>query len=156
MGSRYHCNNWSFAKNHYFPVIFNQNWDGAVKVILIFPALYSICDPKTFQDLYSELLKKLVQYRHLREVLRAMIIWLLKVEIAECYYQTRSQDCKVTSLWHREILFLPIAREGNVFTGDCHSVHNWPHAYSVTTHPCWLLGHLLRCGRYASYWNAYL
>ena len=44
--------------------------------------------------------------------------------------------------------------EGNVFTGVCHSVHNRPHAYSVTTHPCWLLGHLLQCGWYATYWNA--
>ena len=50
---------------------------------------------------------------------------------------------------------LPTAREGNVFTGVCHSVHNRPHAYSVTAHPCWLLGHLLRCGRYASYYNAF-
>ena len=31
---------------------------------------------------------------------------------------------------------LPTAREGNVFTGVCHSVHNRPHAYSVTAHPC--------------------
>ena len=51
---------------------------------------------------------------------------------------------------------LPTAREGNVFTGVCHSVHNWPHAYLVTAHPCWLLGHLLQCGRYASYWKAFL
>ena len=54
---------------------------------------------------------------------------------------------------------LPTAREGNVFTGICHSVHNWPHDYLVTAHPCWLLGHclsLLRRGWYASYWNAFL
>ena len=31
---------------------------------------------------------------------------------------------------------LPTAREGNVFTGLCHSVHNQPHGYSVTAHPC--------------------
>ena len=31
---------------------------------------------------------------------------------------------------------LPAAREGNVFTGVCHSVHNRPHGYSVTDHPC--------------------
>ena len=43
-----------------------------------------------------------------------------------------------------------------VFTRVCHSVHNRPHAYSVTAHPCWLLGHLLWCGRHASYWNAFL
>ena len=34
---------------------------------------------------------------------------------------------------------LPTARESNVFTGICYSVHNWPHAYSVTAHPCWPL-----------------
>ena len=34
-------------------------------------------------------------------------------------------------------LFLPTAREGNVFTGVCHSVHNRPHVYSVTAHPCY-------------------
>ena len=52
--------------------------------------------------------------------------------------------------------FLSTAREGNVFTGVCRSVHNRPHAYSITAHPCWLLGHFLQCGRYASYWNAFL
>ena len=36
---------------------------------------------------------------------------------------------------------LPTAREGNVFLSTCHSVHNRPHAYLVTAHPCWLLGH---------------
>ena len=54
------------------------------------------------------------------------------------------------------VQLLPTAREANVFTGVCHSVHNRPYAYSVTAHPCWLLGHLSRCGRYASYWNASL
>ena len=54
------------------------------------------------------------------------------------------------------MVYLPTVREGNVFTGVCHSVHNRPHAYSVTAHPCWLLGHLSWCGRYASYWNAFL
>ena len=35
--------------------------------------------------------------------------------------------------------------------------HNQPHGFSVTAHACWLLGHsLLRCGQYASYWNAFL
>ena len=29
------------------------------------------------------------------------------------------------------------AGEGNVFTGVCHSVHNWPYGYSVTVHPCY-------------------
>ena len=52
--------------------------------------------------------------------------------------------------------FLPTAREGNVFACLCHSVHKRPHAYSVTTHPCWPLSHMLRCGWYASYWNAFL
>ena len=32
---------------------------------------------------------------------------------------------------------LPTAREGNVFTGVCHSVHNRLHGYSVTAHPCY-------------------
>ena len=53
------------------------------------------------------------------------------------------------------VKFLPTAREDNVFISVCHSVHNRSHAYSVTAHPCWLLGHLLQCGRYASYWNAF-
>ena len=38
------------------------------------------------------------------------------------------------------LILLPTARD-NVFTGVCHSVHNWPHAYSVSAHPCWLLSH---------------
>ena len=33
--------------------------------------------------------------------------------------------------------FLPTSREGNVFTGICHSVHNRPHGNSVTAHPCY-------------------
>ena len=33
------------------------------------------------------------------------------------------------------LLFLPTAREGNVFRGMCHSVDNQPHGYSVTAHP---------------------
>ena len=33
--------------------------------------------------------------------------------------------------------FLPTAREGNVFTGVCHSVHNRPQGYSVNGHPCY-------------------
>ena len=53
------------------------------------------------------------------------------------------------------LILLPTARD-NVFTGVCHSVHNWPHAYSVSAHPCWLLSHLFQCGWYASYWNTYL
>ena len=32
---------------------------------------------------------------------------------------------------------LPTAREGYVFTGVCHSVHNQPHGYSVTAHHCY-------------------
>ena len=36
--------------------------------------------------------------------------------------------------------FLLTAREGNVFTGMCHSVHNWPHGYAFTA--------------LESYWNA--
>ena len=30
-----------------------------------------------------------------------------------------------------------LAREGNVFTGVCHSVHNQPHGYWFTAHPCY-------------------
>ena len=33
--------------------------------------------------------------------------------------------------------FLPTAREGNVFTDICHSVHNRTHGYWFTTHPCY-------------------
>ena len=33
-------------------------------------------------------------------------------------------------------ILLLTAREGNVFTDVCHSVHNRPRVYSVTTHPC--------------------
>ena len=32
-------------------------------------------------------------------------------------------------------VLLLTAREGNVFTGVCYSVDNWPHGYSVTVHP---------------------
>ena len=31
--------------------------------------------------------------------------------------------------------FLPTARQGRVFRGVCHSVHKWPHGYSITAHP---------------------
>ena len=48
------------------------------------------------------------------------------------------------------LFLLPTAREGYVFTGVCHSVHNRPYGHSVTAYPCWLLG------RYASYRNAFL
>ena len=43
--------------------------------------------------------------------------------------------------------FLPTAKEGNVFTRVCHSVHNQSHCYSIT---------LSQRGQYASYWNAFL
>ena len=36
--------------------------------------------------------------------------------------------------------YLPTAREGNVgnvFTGVCHSLHNWPHSYLFTAHLCY-------------------
>ena len=33
--------------------------------------------------------------------------------------------------WKRLPLLLPTAREGNVFKGVCHSVHNLPHGYSI-------------------------
>ena len=35
------------------------------------------------------------------------------------------------------LLLLPTAREGNVFTGICHSVYNRPCGYLFTTHPCY-------------------
>ena len=47
--------------------------------------------------------------------------------------------------------YLPTAREGNVCTGICQSFCSQP--------ALWLLSHcssLLRRGRYASYWNAFL
>ena len=54
-------------------------------------------------------------------------------------------------------VLLPTAREGNVFTLVCDSVHNRPYGYSVTAHPCWLLGHsLLWRGWDASYGIAFL
>ena len=31
--------------------------------------------------------------------------------------------------------FLPTGREGKVLRGVCHSVHKWPHRYSITDHP---------------------
>ena len=37
-----------------------------------------------------------------------------------------------STLWSE---LLPTAREGNVLTGVCHSVHNRPHAYTVTVRP---------------------
>ena len=42
----------------------------------------------------------------------------------------------IVSFKINDIYLLPTAREGNVFTGVCHSVHNRPHGYSVTAHPC--------------------
>ena len=50
-----------------------------------------------------------------------------------------------------DVYLLPIAREGNVFTGVCQSF--------CSQSASWLLGHcssLLRRGRYASYWKAFL
>ena len=37
--------------------------------------------------------------------------------------------------FQRFVIYLPTARERNVFTCVCDSVHNWPHGYSVT--PCY-------------------
>ena len=45
---------------------------------------------------------------------------------------------KATNL---NLTLLPTAREGNVFTGICYSVHNLPYGHLVTAHPCWLLSH---------------
>ena len=70
-------------------------------------------------------------------------------------YSTFSQTHKVGN--NGISIYFPTAREGNVVTRVCDSVHNQPQGYSVTAHPCWLLGHsLLWRGRYASYWNAFL
>ena len=70
------------------------------------------------------------------------------------FAQLLFQGTVIKFMW---FMLLPTAREGNVFTRVCDSVHNWPNGYSVIAHPCWLLGHsLLRRGRYASYWNAFL
>ena len=35
------------------------------------------------------------------------------------------------------LFFLPTGGEGNVFTRVCQSVHNRPHGYWFTTHPCY-------------------
>ena len=53
----------------------------------------------------------------------------------------RSMSGWYASYWNAFLLLT--ARESQ-------SVHYQPHAYSVTAHPCWLLSHLLWCGRYAS------
>ena len=64
---------------------------------------------------------------------------------------------EVNELLSEFYVLLPTAWEGNVFTCICDSVQNRPHIYSLTAHPCWLLGHsLLRRSRYASYLNAFL
>ena len=44
---------------------------------------------------------------------------------------------KILAFAPKEIEYVPTAREGNVFTGVCHSFHNRPHGYSVTAHPCY-------------------
>ena len=44
------------------------------------------------------------------------------------------EQLRLTSYIGARIL-LPTAREGNVFRGVCHSVHNRPHDDSVTAHP---------------------
>ena len=50
-------------------------------------------------------------------------------------HMKRSQNGLQIGKWL--IPSLPTAREGNIFTGVCHSVHNLPHGYSVTAHPCY-------------------
>ena len=47
-----------------------------------------------------------------------------------------TRTCKQTDSY-THIFLLPTAREGNVFTRVCHSVHNRSHGYSVTAHPCY-------------------
>ena len=46
-------------------------------------------------------------------------------------------DEVVRTNWSFPLSLLPTAREGNVFTGICHSVQNCPHGYLVTAHPCY-------------------
>ena len=52
---------------------------------------------------------------------------------------SRSEDC--SGFWFiNHLIFhmlLPTTREGNVFTGVCHSVRNRPYGYLVTAHPCY-------------------
>ena len=45
----------------------------------------------------------------------------------------------------------PTTREGNVFTGVCHSVQNWPYGYSVTAHPCYSMVGTHPTGMLSSY-----
>ena len=51
------------------------------------------------------------------------------------------RNCDALNQFKTMLSLLPTAKEGNVFISVCHSVHDQPHAYSVTAHPCWLLGH---------------
>ena len=49
------------------------------------------------------------------------------------------------------MFLLPTAREGNVFTGVCHSVHNRPHGYSFTAHPCYGAGGMHPTGMHSCF-----
>ena len=65
-------------------------------------------------------------------------------------YQIYFANFLIICLVYINYVFLPTAREGNVFRGMCHSIHNQPHNY---------FGHcssFLWRRRYASYWNAFL
>ena len=56
------------------------------------------------------------------------------------YVIRKSSRLKILIQFENHTLCLSVAalitdRKGrNVFTGVCHSVHNWPHGYSVTVH----------------------
>ena len=100
----------------------------------------------------------------LSDITKGLFMWFLhtiwtNIGHAECCSQYQTSQWLIQNLDRRSplgVICLPTAREDNVFTGICHSVHNRPRTYSVTALPRWLLGHLLWCGWYASYWNTSL
>ena len=63
-----------------------------------------------------------------RERLKKIIYYKVSPEYFSSFLR-EVHDCPWPSF------LLPTAKEGNVFTGMCHSVHNRPHGYSVTAHP---------------------
>ena len=65
--------------------------------------------------------------RNIREISK-------ELQTGRCYYQNIKNI--FISIFH-STFFLPTARECNVFSGVCHSVHNRPRGYSVTAHPCY-------------------
>ena len=67
----------------------------------------------------------------------------LNREGADNYCPHRSDSSPVTASVtiplpvHVNKALLPTTREGNVFTGVCHSVRSRPHGYSFSSHPCY-------------------